>query len=148
MDVMGRIISEGCHPPCAPPRAKGEGGARDDGFDQSSQGRVGGGVKGARRQTLSEAVNHRGLQDRGRVAAQRCRGVITIPSHLASRYMRLLATADLTCNHSPSLRLFEKALFAYPVLHPLIPQRWTRSVTVLLYCRSCRFLFKYASGLP
>jgi len=74
----------------------------DDGFDQSSRGRVGGGQvgggergRGRRRESLIEAVNHRGSQDRGCVSAQSCTGVITIPSLLASRYMRLFPTADL-----------------------------------------------------
>lgn len=49
-----------------------------------------------RRVSLIEAVNHCLLQDRGCVSAQRCTGVITIPSHLASRYMRLFTTTDLT----------------------------------------------------
>lgn len=70
-------------------------GAPDDGFDQSLQGCVGGG-QGVRRESLIEAVNHSRLQDRGCVSAQRCTGVITIPSHLASRYMRLFTTTDLT----------------------------------------------------
>lgn len=88
MDVMGRIIRGGCHPCPA-------WGAPDDGFDQSSQGRVGGG-QGARLETLTEAVNHCCLQYRDCVSAQRYTGVITIPSNLASRYMRLFTTTDLT----------------------------------------------------
>lgn len=87
MDVMGRIIRGGCHPCPAL-------GAPDDGFDQLSQGHVGGG-HGARCESLIEAVNHCRLQDRGCVSAHRCTGVITIPSPLASRYMRLFATTDL-----------------------------------------------------
>lgn len=70
-------------------------GVPDDEFDQSSQGRVGEG-QGARRESFIEAVNHRRLQDRGCVSALRCKGVITVPSHLASRYMGLFTTTDLT----------------------------------------------------
>lgn len=70
-------------------------GVPDDEFDQSSQGRVGEG-QGARRESFIEAVNHCRLQDRGCVSAQRCKGVITVPSRLASRYMRLFTTTDLT----------------------------------------------------
>lgn len=87
MDVTGRIIRGGCHPGTAL-------GAPDDGFDQLSQGHVGGG-HGARCKSLIEAVNHWRLQDRGCVSAHRCTGVITIPSPLASRCMRLFATTDL-----------------------------------------------------
>lgn len=43
MDVMGRIIREGCHP------CPAWGGAPDDGFDQSPQGCGGGGQEGAAR---------------------------------------------------------------------------------------------------
>lgn len=50
MDVMVRIFRGRCHPCPA-------WGAADDGFDQSSQRRVGGG-QGARSQSLIEAVNH------------------------------------------------------------------------------------------
>lgn len=100
MDVMGSIVRGGCHPCPA-------WGAPDDGFDQSSQGRVGGG-QGVRLQSLIEAVNHCRLQDRGCVSAQRCTGVITIPSHLASRYMRLFTTTDLTWQHFAIFEMISK----------------------------------------
>lgn len=58
-------------------------------------GQVGGG-QGVLCESLIEAVNHWRLQDRGCISAQRGTGVITIPSHLASRYMRLFTTTDLT----------------------------------------------------
>lgn len=61
-------------------------GVPDDEFDQSLQGRVGEG-QGARRESFIGAVNHCRLQDRGCVSAQRCIEVITVPSHLASRYI-------------------------------------------------------------
>lgn len=100
MDVMGRIIRGGCHPCPA-------WGAPDDGFDQSSRGRVGGG-QGVRPQRLIEAVNHCRLQDRGCVSAQRRAGVITIPSHLASRYMSLFTTTDLAWQPFTFLEMIPK----------------------------------------
>lgn len=103
-------------------------GVLDDEFDQLSQGCVGEG-QGARRKSFIEAVNHCRLQDRGCVSAQRCKGVITVPSHLASRYMRQPLTSR--GSPSPSLKLLENAQFTYPVLQSLTLWRRTYNVTVL-----------------
>lgn len=94
MDVMGRIIKSlegGGVSPMPPPE-----GHQTMGLTSRGGGRVGGRQGGARRESLIEAVNHCRLQDRGCVCARRSTGVITIPSHLASRYMRLCTTTDLT----------------------------------------------------
>lgn len=77
------------------------------GLTKSLQGCVGRG-QGARRRALIEAVNHGRLQDRGCDCAQRCTGVITIPSHLASRYMGLFNTTDLTWQPFTIFEIFWK----------------------------------------
>ena len=82
-------------------------GVPDDEFDRPLRGRVGEG-QGVQRESFIEAVNHCRLQDRGCVFAQRCIEVITVPSHLASRYMRLCTTTDLTWQPFTSLKIVGK----------------------------------------
>lgn len=85
---MGRIIKGVSPIPCLC-------GTRQWVWPLVTMGQVGRG-HGVLCESLIEAVSHWCLQARGCISAQRCTGVITIPSHLASRYMRLFTTADLT----------------------------------------------------
>lgn len=75
-------------------------GVPGDEFDHCLRGRVGMGQRTPCKSFI-EAVNHW----RWAVSAQRCIGVITAPSHLASRYMRPFATDDLTWQPFPIFKM-------------------------------------------